>query len=282
MDDLLIGTSWVDVVPRTNDMQVPIAPIDQRVVPGMDASFEIRAIRADSYQWQFKGAEISGATGTRLVVTNAQAAQVGTYSVVMSNATGLATNSAALSVVSGAFTSLSNLWSLAPGSRSYITAGDHQRTLAYCAPSNHLYVLSRTNASGTTVESSGLTINVLDATTGGHQYQLRTTDQGGAQVITGASGSTILNGIAVADDGPFTPATCRIRRRFCGVETVRWADDGSNTSPRLVFGPSTLALQTISLRWGDVLAVRGVGRIHRMVDDDEGLFVTMLTPTDEP
>jgi len=284
VDDLLIGTSWADVVPGTNDMQVSIAPIDQRVTPGTDALFEIRAIRADSYQWQFKGVGISGATGTRLVITNAHAADVGTYSVVMSNTAALATNSAALSVVSGAFPSLSNLWSLAPGSRSYITAGDHQRTLAYYAPSNHLYVLSRTNVSGTTVESAGLTINVLDATTGGHQYQLRTTDQGGAQVITGASGSTILSGIAVADDGALY--ACNVSDTSGGSaaqwKLYRWADGGSNTSPRLVFGPSTLALQSISLRWGDALAVRGSGtNTQVMVDDDEGLFVTMLTPTDE-
>jgi hypothetical protein len=138
--------------------------------------------------------------------------------------------------------------------------------------------------SGATVESSGLTINVLDGATGGQQYPLRTTDPGGAQVITGAGGSTILSGIAVADDGAIY--ACNVSDTGGGAaaqwKLYRWADGGSNTSPRLVFGPSTLALQNISLRWGDALAVRGRGtNTQVLVDDDEGLFVTMLTPTDE-
>jgi hypothetical protein len=41
-------------------------------------------------------------------------------------------------------------------------------------------------------------------------------------------------------------------------------------------------LQTISLRWGDILTARGSGtNTQIMVDDEEGLFGAMFTPTDE-
>ncbi len=284
LDDLLIGPKWADVTPRSNDMDVVIAPIDQRVAPGVEALFEIRAGRADSYRWQFNGTDIPGATGTRVVITNAQPASAGTYSVIMSNATAMATNSATLAVVSGDRPSLSQLWSLAPGSRPYISTGDLQRTFAYHAPSNHLYVLSRTNnTANLSVAASGLTINVLDGTTGAFLHQLATTNSDGSDAIIASSGSILLSAIAVADDGAIY--ACNVSDTGGGSAAqwrlYRWANDNSNTSPVQVFGPSAPALQTISLRWGDVLAVRGSGtNTQVLIDDDEGLFGVVLTPTD--
>jgi hypothetical protein len=284
VDDLMIGTIWADVAPKADDMDVVIVPVDQRVVPGQDALFEIKAGRSDSFQWQFAGTDLPGMTGTRIIITNAQPPLGGIYSVVMSNATAIVTNSATLTVVSTNHNVLSPLWSLAPGSRPYITSGDHQRTLAYYAPSNHLYVLSRTNASGATIDAAGLSINVLNATNGEFLHPLKLTDGNGVPVIVGASGSTILSGIAVADDGAIY--ACNVSDTGGGSAAAwklyRWANSDSNTVPVQVFGPGSLALQTISLRWGDILAARGSGtNTQIMVDDEEGLFGAMFTPTDE-
>ncbi|MEO5804441.1 MAG: hypothetical protein ABIR24_13025 [Verrucomicrobiota bacterium] len=284
VDDLMIGTSWADVVPKADDMDVVIAPVSQRLVPGQDALFEIKAGRANSFQWQSGGTNIPGATGTRLIITNAQTSDGGTYSVVMSNAAAVVTNSVNLTVVSTNHNVLSPLWSLAPGSRPYITAGDHQRTLAYYALSNHLYVLSRTSSSGTTIDAAGLTINVLNATNGEFLHQLSLTNSEGTPVIVGALNSIILSGIAVADDGAIY--ACNVSDTGGGSaaqwKLYRWVNGGSNTVPVQVFGPGSLALQTISLRWGDTLSARGSGtNTQIMVDDDEGLYGAMFTPTDE-
>jgi hypothetical protein len=45
-----------------------------------------------SYQWLFNGGEVTGATGTSLVLSNVQPEQAGTYRVVVSNSAGSVTN----------------------------------------------------------------------------------------------------------------------------------------------------------------------------------------------
>ncbi|MGZ4963234.1 MAG: immunoglobulin domain-containing protein, partial [Limisphaerales bacterium] len=52
-----------------------------------------------SYQWQFNGADLPGATNGTFVITNVQFANAGTYDMVVSNAAGTATSSNAMLVV---------------------------------------------------------------------------------------------------------------------------------------------------------------------------------------
>ena len=54
-----------------------------------------------SYQWQSNSVSINGATNSSLVIENVQAAQAGTYSVVIWNGCGNTSSQAALSLVSG-------------------------------------------------------------------------------------------------------------------------------------------------------------------------------------
>src|SRR5439155_24104605 len=84
------------------------------------------------------------------------------------------------------------LWSLAPGSRPYITSTGGantplERSVAYNAVSNQVIIISRTGA------LTGLTVNVLDATTGADLYKLNTNGISG--------GNLVLLAIACADDG---------------------------------------------------------------------------------
>jgi hypothetical protein len=51
------------------------------------------------YQWQFNGGDIAGATAPRLVLTNLQPSQAGSYSVVITNAYGSATSNVAVLTV---------------------------------------------------------------------------------------------------------------------------------------------------------------------------------------
>ena len=52
-----------------------------------------------SYQWEFKGAALTGATASSLTLTNVQLADAGAYRVVVSNSVGSVTSSDALLVV---------------------------------------------------------------------------------------------------------------------------------------------------------------------------------------
>ena len=76
---------------------ITTAPQSQTVTAGASATFNVVAAGAAplSYQWQFGGANILGATNASLTVANAQAANAGAYTVVVSNAGGSVTSSPA-------------------------------------------------------------------------------------------------------------------------------------------------------------------------------------------
>ena len=52
-----------------------------------------------AFQWMFDGTNITGATNSILVLTNAQSSTAGTYSVIISNIAGVATSSNAVITV---------------------------------------------------------------------------------------------------------------------------------------------------------------------------------------
>jgi photosystem II stability/assembly factor-like uncharacterized protein len=93
-------TSAVSTVTITGAPTAPII-INQAqslvVNPGSNATFTVGANGTPPlrYQWFFNGTALGGATNSALVVTNVQAANLGNYSVVVTNLTGGATGSLA-------------------------------------------------------------------------------------------------------------------------------------------------------------------------------------------
>jgi hypothetical protein len=73
-------------------------PANQSVVPGARATFNVLAIGVTplGYQWLFNGADIPAATNVSYNVTNAQSANAGSYSVVVTNGFGIVTSAPAL------------------------------------------------------------------------------------------------------------------------------------------------------------------------------------------
>jgi GH25 family lysozyme M1 (1,4-beta-N-acetylmuramidase) len=67
-------------------------PANLTVLPGATAYFSVQAAGSLplTYQWQFDGTNLAGATGTAFIRPNVMAADFGTYSVVVSNAFGFA------------------------------------------------------------------------------------------------------------------------------------------------------------------------------------------------
>ena len=76
-------------------------PQSRTNVAGTSAGFSVAASGTTplSYQWQFNGANISGATETSLTVSNVQASDAGNYSVVVTNAASSVTSTVAVLTV---------------------------------------------------------------------------------------------------------------------------------------------------------------------------------------
>jgi hypothetical protein len=72
-------------------------PATQTVNQGQNATFSVVAAGTAplSYQWTFNGGNITGATASSLTITNAQAANAGTYAVVVTNVAGTVTSATA-------------------------------------------------------------------------------------------------------------------------------------------------------------------------------------------
>ncbi len=82
---------------------ITVPPRDQAIYPGATAVFTVMAAGPGnlSYQWQFNGANILGATGSILILTNVQPAKSGWYQVIVRNSFGVATASAGLTLLDG-------------------------------------------------------------------------------------------------------------------------------------------------------------------------------------
>ena len=79
-------------------------PASQTVPAGSNVNFSVAATGTAplSYQWKKDGADIPGATGVTLTLTNVQPSDAGSYTVVVSNSLGDATSDpATLTVTTG-------------------------------------------------------------------------------------------------------------------------------------------------------------------------------------
>ncbi|MFO1499238.1 MAG: LamG-like jellyroll fold domain-containing protein [Verrucomicrobiota bacterium] len=88
---------YVAGFPLTTPPLIATQPASKFVPPGATVTFSVSATGGLplAYQWKFNNFAIAGATNSSLVVTNAQAANAGDYTVTVSNAGGNVTSSIA-------------------------------------------------------------------------------------------------------------------------------------------------------------------------------------------
>src|ERR1051325_6753847 len=132
------------------------------------------------------------------------------------------------------------LWSLAPGSRTFLTAGtaNTSRGLACNSLSNEVYVIN----------TSQTAVNVLDAATGTNK---------GALNVTGVTGAGFaLDKISVTPDGVIYAGN--VQTSISGsapFKLYRWANSNPATVPVVAY--SGVAGFASGLRVGDTFALRG-------------------------
>ena len=76
------------VSPTANFPVIVQGPVSQTIKLGGSTLFTVNATNANTYQWQFNGAAISGANQSTYAITNAIGAMQGFYSVAVSNSYG--------------------------------------------------------------------------------------------------------------------------------------------------------------------------------------------------
>ena len=107
MTDVMSQKGYLDEVTYALGATAPVItvpPLSQSQVRGLDATFTVGAGGTPplSYQWQFNGTNIEGATASSFTLTNVQEANLGTYSVTITNTVG--TNDYAVSLEFGEVT----------------------------------------------------------------------------------------------------------------------------------------------------------------------------------
>jgi hypothetical protein len=235
------------VIPTVNPPTFASPPVDLSILEGGFARLDIAVIGTPpfTYQWLRGGTNITDATNDFFAFTNVTSADAGEYSVLVSNTAG-STNSApaVVTILPSVRTSRASLlWSLAPGSRPYLTTGNTERGLAYNPVSNHLLVITRTGE---------VEIHVLDGDTGAELWTMNAP----SDIVSGSNpGGFRLNLIAVAGDGVVYAANLTTGATGSSPFTIyRWDDDSTNSIPTVAYSGAPTGE-----RYGDSLTVRGSG-----------------------
>ena len=217
------------------------------------------------YQWRLNSNPVALATNASLNLTNITSAQAGTYSVVITNTGGTVTSSNAdVGLLASVLTSESaKLWQVPPGTRTYLTADNTQRGMAFHALSNSVVIVSRAGTPS---------INLVNASTGANITNLNMTGVGPQ-----AGEQFQISAAAVADDGAIY--VCNLANITSGgfFTIYRWADANPATVATIAYGPDNPA----GARIGDTFAAQGSGVNTKLIASTRsGTVVVVFTTLD--
>ena len=263
------NASLTVIVPPTPP-SITTQPQSQTVFQGNNVNFTVSANGSTplSYQWRFYGTNLPAATATNLTLNSVTTNQSGPYTVLVTNAYGAVTSQVATLTVTPSFQAggLIELWSLAPGSRSYLTvtppgSSPLERGLAFNPINRHLLVATR----------SGPHVYALNADTGADLNELS---------VSGVSGGTYsLLMVGAADDGVVYAGNLTIAGSTTAFTLYRWANDNAATVPTVGYTGDPGAGN--NQRWGDTIDVRGAGANTQVIlGTRSGNILAVLTTTD--
>jgi sugar lactone lactonase YvrE len=262
-DVVVDGSGNIYVADASNDLirkgsfssapQVQTQPSDQYVSAGGSATFTVAATGATalSYQWNFNGSPISGATGSSYTVANAQSANAGSYTVTVTDAAGSVTSSAAnLTINSG--TSTARLINIS--TRAQVGTGAN-----ILIPG---FVIGGSGTETLLVRGDGPSLAAFGVSGALAQVSLKVFDSGGNQIASnigwGTNSNPALIASTAAQVGAFSfasgSADCALIANLPpGAYTVQVAGVGSSTGVALaeiyeVSATGTTRLINISTR----------------------------------
>jgi hypothetical protein len=210
-------------------------PASQTVTAGSSATFTVTASGTAplSYQWRFNGSNISGATSASYTVSNAQSANAGNYSVVVSNSAGSVTSNNATLTVSTTATAPSI--TTQPASQT-VTAGA-SATFSVVAsgtgPLSYQWRFNGTNISGATSASYTLS-------------NAQTANAGNYSVVVSNSVGT-----ATSNNATLTVNTSS------GGGIIYVSPTGTDANPGTISSPTTLTAAIAEAQPGDTIYMRG-------------------------
>ncbi len=110
LDDLVVGTSFADVLSGNVAPFITIGPFSQMIARGSNVTLIAAATGTPPlrYQWLFNGSPISTATNTTLSLTNISLAQQGDYAFVVTNVAAAVTSSPAALTITVTATEATN------------------------------------------------------------------------------------------------------------------------------------------------------------------------------
>jgi hypothetical protein len=210
-------------------------PVSQTVSVSSSATFSVTASGTAplSYQWRFNGTAISGATSASFTLTNAQASNAGSYTVVVTNSAGTATSNAAILTVST--TTTAPTITSQPASQTVNVGGtaSFSVTASGTAPLAYQWRFNGTAISGATSPSFTLT-NAQTANAGSYTV-----------VVTNSVGTATSN-----------VATLTVNTSTSGG-IIYVSPTGTDANPGTITQPTTLTAAIAEAQAGDTIYMRG-------------------------
>jgi hypothetical protein len=235
---------------NTNFVSIPrilTQPASASAFVGTSASFSVVADSTSglTYQWYHNGEMVTNATDATYSLTNLETNQAGIYTVRVFNAGGYRDSSPATLTVLVPYTTgqITNIWTLAPGSRSYLNTDYKEYGMAFNPATSNLLVIS--------LETGSPVIAVLDALTGDERRFLDTS------IVFG--GSKVLHKIDVADDGVVYAANLTSASATTPFTVYRWANDAADTIATVAFSGDPAPTKAANKGCGYTFDVRGSG-----------------------
>jgi Domain of unknown function (DUF4623) len=235
---------------NTNFVSLPrilTQPASATSYVGTFANFSVVADSTSglSYQWYHNGEIVTNATDATLALTNLETNQAGLYTVRVFNSGGYRESAPATLAVLVPYTTaqMTNIWSLAPGSRSYLNTDYAEYGMAFNPATSNLLVIS--------LQTGSPVIAVLDALTGDEKHFLD------VSVVSG--GAKALHKIDVADDGVVYAGNLTSASATTPFTLYRWANDAADTIATVAFSGDPAPTKAANKGCGYTFDVRGSG-----------------------
>jgi hypothetical protein len=161
-------------------------PVSQHVCTGSNIVLSVTASYVSSYQWNFNGTPIAGATSSTYTIPAAAAGNAGNYSVTLTNGAGSVTSTVATIAVGSQITSNpTSVTILATQTATFSVTAQGLTPFAY-----QWFQIPAGSATGTAIPgatSNTYTTPPVDASFNGDQYYATITDSCGTTPLTSTS-----------------------------------------------------------------------------------------------